>query len=210
MKNDDFVGTAGADHVDGRRGNDRIDGQSGDDTLVGDAGNDHLIGNFGNDTLLGGDGNDLLQGFSGSDTLTGGAGADLFWYYWDNNSDDVDRITDFNRAEGDQLYVPSALIGRGPNIFGWLLVEDSYRPDLASSGKGQIVQAANADGTSTLTFYYVGSTFGAYDIVVNTKLVAGDFEDDMVDYPAAPTGHEAADFQVRLAAAFTSGDLILG
>ncbi|MFN3584281.1 hypothetical protein [Phenylobacterium sp.] len=52
--------------------------------------------------LDGGGGDDLIWGDRGSDTISGGAGADLLGLHtWSG----VDRVTDFNRAEGDQVRV---------------------------------------------------------------------------------------------------------
>jgi len=48
----------------------------------------------------GGDGNDFISGDLGDDTLTGGAGADIFNSF---GASGLDRITDFNRGEGDRL-----------------------------------------------------------------------------------------------------------
>ncbi|MDB5466928.1 MAG: exsH [Phenylobacterium sp.] len=126
--NDSIVGGSGFDNVNGNKGDDTIDGGSGGgDWLVGGQGNDlitsHasddiLYGNIGNDTLnggvgseiirggqnddvlYGGAGNDWLSGDRGSDTITGGAGADIFHSFADAG---MDRVTDFNLAEGDRV-----------------------------------------------------------------------------------------------------------
>jgi serralysin len=50
--------------------------------------------------LFGGLGNDYLSGDLGNDTMTGGAGADVFRAFAGGG---MDVITDFNRAEGDQI-----------------------------------------------------------------------------------------------------------
>lgn len=57
-----------------------------------------LLGRQSDDTIIGGDGSDILDGRAGSDVLTGGLGADFFVI-----SSGVDRITDFNPSEGDQI-----------------------------------------------------------------------------------------------------------
>lgn len=107
---DGFRGSAGNDYLTGAEtynsstsswsgisiwgyaGNDELTGTSLGDTLDGGDGDDVLYGQGGNDTLLGGAGNDILVGGTGNDTLTGGAGTDFFWF---ENGDGVDTITDF-------------------------------------------------------------------------------------------------------------------
>lgn len=119
--NDNLRGTAGNDRIEGRDGNDRIaalggddlvsggngndvlDGGAGRDTLDGGDGNDRLTGGNGVDQLRGGFGNDLLDGGAGADVLTGGAGGDRF--VWGAG----DRVTDFSRVEGDQIWFDAAL-----------------------------------------------------------------------------------------------------
>lgn len=193
-KGDDlYAGTGGSDAVDGRGGNDILDGGEGNDRLIGGKGNDILRGQGGNDTLIGGAGNDLLQGYEGSDTLTGGRGADTFWWYWNNNTGDSDVITDFNRAEGDKIHLPSSRVDIAirANI-GWLLVDGQFsQAARLQSEEGQIVQVANGDGTFTLRIYGSGTALDPspwYEIVVNTKLVPSDFSAGYeVRYPNVPT-----------------------
>jgi Ca2+-binding RTX toxin-like protein len=125
----DDVVTAGPgfDDVNGNQGNDTLHGGLGDDWIVGgrdndvqtgDAGGDVVWGNLGADTLDGGDGvdqvrggqgddsvvggagDDYVSGDRGNDTITGGAGADLFHGSQDAG---VDRVLDFNPAEGDRV-----------------------------------------------------------------------------------------------------------
>ena len=57
-------------------------------------------GGQGDDVLFGGNGNDFLSGDRGNDTLTGGAGADTFH---SSQTAGIDRVTDFNQAEGDHV-----------------------------------------------------------------------------------------------------------
>jgi Ca2+-binding RTX toxin-like protein len=117
---DDINGNKGADTIDGGlaggadwlvggQGNDLITAHLGDGLLYGNLGNDTLNGGGGNeivrggqgdDVLFGGAGNDFLSGDLGNDTLTGGSGADIFHSF---SGAGIDRITDFNRAEGDYL-----------------------------------------------------------------------------------------------------------
>lgn len=125
--NDVISGGAAFDDVEGNQGNDTEHGGAGDDWVVGgkdqdllfgDAGWDIVYGNLGDDTCEGGDGadwvrggqgndlvvggagDDLLWGDRGSDTLTGGAGADVFHTFAGAG---LDRVTDFNAAEGDRI-----------------------------------------------------------------------------------------------------------
>jgi Ca2+-binding RTX toxin-like protein len=52
------------------------------------------------DMIYGGAGNDWLSGDLGNDTESGGAGADIFRVF---TGDGIDRVTDFNAAEGDRV-----------------------------------------------------------------------------------------------------------
>lgn len=97
-------GFGGNDTLAGAYGSDGLSGGSGDDQLYGYDGNDFLRGGYGNDKLDGGRGGDYLTGGFGLDTLTGGAGADSFGFDY-NNIDKVDKITDFNRSEGDKIWI---------------------------------------------------------------------------------------------------------
>lgn len=115
---DDINGNQGDDTASGGDGDDWVVGGKDNDRLFGDAGADVVYGNLGNDTCSGGDGadivrggqgndvlaggagDDFLSGDKGDDTVTGGAGADLFNSFGDAG---IDRILDFNRAEGDRL-----------------------------------------------------------------------------------------------------------
>ena len=120
---DDIQGNAGADTEDGEDGDDWVVGGKDDDLLSGDAGNDIVYGNLGNDTVVGGDGadwvrggqgedtlsggagDDYMSGDRGSDTLQGGAGADTFNFFAGAG---VDRVLDFNAAEGDRVRIEGA------------------------------------------------------------------------------------------------------
>lgn len=106
---DTLWGGDGGDWVVGGQDSDLLMGEAGDDYIVGNLGSDTADGGDGADTLLGGQaddlltgglGNDYLSGDRGADTLTGGGGADQFWSF---SGAGVDRITDFNRAEGDSV-----------------------------------------------------------------------------------------------------------
>ena len=109
MGDDTVSGGAGNDWVVGGKDNDALTGDDGDDIVYGNlgadtgdggAGADLMRGGQGNDVLLGGAGADFISGDLGDDTLTGGAGADIFNSFGDAA---LDRITDFNRVEGDRV-----------------------------------------------------------------------------------------------------------
>jgi Ca2+-binding RTX toxin-like protein len=125
--NDSIVGGSGFDDINGNMGNDTCVSGGGDDWVVGGKDNDSLsgsdghnlvYGNLGNDTCEGGAGDDIVRGGQnddvvgggagddyvsgdkGNDTVTGGAGADRFHTFGEAG---IDRVTDFNRAEGDRV-----------------------------------------------------------------------------------------------------------
>jgi serralysin len=126
MGNDTAHGNAGDDWVVGGKDNDSLFGDDGgdlvygnlgDDTCDAGAGADIVRGGQGNDTLAGGDGADFVSGDRGNDTMTGGAGADLFHSSADAG---IDRILDFNYAEGDRLVLdagtPHAVTQLGADV----------------------------------------------------------------------------------------------
>jgi len=125
--NDSIVGGGQFDDINGNMGNDTVSTGAGDDyavggkdndLLFGDAGGDVVWGNLGNDTcdggadndqvrggqgddsVSGGAGDDFVSGDRGADTVAGGAGADLFHTSQDAG---LDRVIDFNQAEGDRV-----------------------------------------------------------------------------------------------------------
>lgn len=117
---DDMHGNMGADTEYGGDGDDWVVGGQHGDLLYGEVGADIMYGNMANDSMYGGVGADLMRGGQhddimygeagddwmsgdrGDDTLWGGSGADSF-HTW--GAAEVDRIMDFNRAEGDRVLV---------------------------------------------------------------------------------------------------------
>jgi beta-glucanase (GH16 family) len=115
---DDVHGNTGDDTVKGGLGDDWVVGGKDNDQLFGESGDDIVYGNIGADTCDGGDGDDIVRGGQGDDvvrggagadwlagdrgddTLTGGAGADIFHTFAEAG---LDRVTDFNAAEGDRV-----------------------------------------------------------------------------------------------------------
>lgn len=72
---------------------------------TGNDANNLIVGNAGVNTIDGGAGNDILFSGAGRDRMTGGAGADRFVLSAPRSG--VDRISDFNKREGDVLVVDS-------------------------------------------------------------------------------------------------------
>jgi serralysin len=125
--NDVIVGGSSFDDINGNMGDDTVFGGLGDDwavggkdndSLSGGAGSDVVWGNLGADTQDGGDGNDQVRGGQGDDSITGGAGDD--YVSGDRGNDTIaggtgadnfhgsqdagiDRVVDFNLAEGDRV-----------------------------------------------------------------------------------------------------------
>jgi Ca2+-binding RTX toxin-like protein len=115
---DDINGNMGRDTASGGLGDDWVVGGKDADSLFGEVGEDIVYGNIGNDTceggegadivrggqdgdiVLGGAGNDFVSGDRGDDTVTGGGGADNFHTFGEAG---IDRVTDFNLAEGDRV-----------------------------------------------------------------------------------------------------------
>ena len=98
---DDFaVGGKDNDSLSGGSGGDVVWGNLGNDTQDGGDGNDQVRGGQGDDTITGGAGNDFVSGDRGNDTIAGGTGADIFHGSQDAG---IDRVVDFNLAEGDRV-----------------------------------------------------------------------------------------------------------
>ncbi len=92
-EDDEILGDAVANRLDGNDGNDFISGRDGDDTLEGGDGNDRILGGDGDDSIFGNTeaepdnsdsdnvlngeaGDDFIRGASGNDTIDGGTGND--------------------------------------------------------------------------------------------------------------------------------------
>ncbi|HEY8574459.1 hypothetical protein [Phenylobacterium sp.] len=108
---DDLRGGAGDDWVVGGKDQDQLAGNAGADLLLGNLGNDTSDGGDGADVVRGGQGDDIVRGGTGDDwlsgdrgddTVTGGAGADIFHAFAGSG---MDWVTDFNRLEGDRIYI---------------------------------------------------------------------------------------------------------
>jgi Ca2+-binding RTX toxin-like protein len=105
---DDWVvGGKDNDRLFGGAGNDLVYGNLGSDTCDGGEGNDIVRGGQDNDTLSGGMGDDFLSGDRGDDVMSGGSGADIFSSFGEAG---IDRVTDFNRAQGDRVQLDPGTI----------------------------------------------------------------------------------------------------
>jgi Ca2+-binding RTX toxin-like protein len=127
-----------------------------------------ILGNAGANVLSGGAGNDYLTGAGGADSLTGGAGADRFIFtaISDSTSATMDRITDFNWADGD--YIDLTRIDADSALAG----------DQAFSF---VTAFSKQAGQATLT----------YDATTNTTTFSGDVNGDGVaDFVLQITGQQ--------------------
>lgn len=143
---DDINGNMGNDTASGGEGNDWVVGGKDNDLLFGGAGADLVYGNLGADTCNGGDGDDILRGGQdndvvnagagndfvsgdrGDDTLTGGAGADIFNTFAETS---LDRVLDFNAAEGDRVQLAPGTVYTVSQVGGDTVI--------SMSGGGQMV-----------------------------------------------------------------------
>ena len=116
MGNDTCVGGLGSDFVVGGKDNDVLFGEAGEDLVYGNLGSDTCEGGDGNDIIRGGQdndvtnggaGDDFVSGDKGDDTMSGGAGADTFNTFGDAG---IDRVIDFNLAEGDRVQLAPGTI----------------------------------------------------------------------------------------------------
>jgi Ca2+-binding RTX toxin-like protein len=90
-----------------------VQGSGYADVLIGTAFDDVFHGGSGADTLRGGVGDDSLGGGPGQDKLLGGAGADHFTFRASPATTGVDRINDFNSAEGDRIVLDNDFFSVG-------------------------------------------------------------------------------------------------
>jgi Ca2+-binding RTX toxin-like protein len=160
---DDINGNVGNDTASGGLGDDWVVGGKDNDSLDGGAGADLVYGNLGDDVCEGGDGADIVRGgqqddvlFGGAgddwlsgdrdaDTMTGGAGADTFHSFAEAG---LDRVTDFNRAEGDRV-----LLDPGTT---YTVLEESGDVVVLMNGGGQLVLAGVSLSSLTGDWIAVG------------------------------------------------------
>lgn len=110
-----FMGTEGADTINGTTnddiinalgGNDIVFSHDGDDIVYAGDGVDTVIGGNGNDYLYGEQGNDHLAGEAGADYIDGGEGSDIASYISSDSGIFIDLgkgVADGGHATGDTL-----------------------------------------------------------------------------------------------------------
>ncbi len=157
----DFVGSAGADVMNGAGGN---------DTLAGNGGDDALLGGSGNDTLFGGSGQDDLAGGAGDDVLNGGSEADSARYsgnlanYHLTTSGGVVTISDLTGSDGTD---------RLSNI------ETAIFAD-------QVIDLAGSAAPTAVNDVFVVTTGGALTLTA-AQLTSNDIDADDTDLDAVVT-----------------------
>ncbi len=147
--------------------NDLVTGNSSANTLHGYAGHDQILGNDGNDAIYGDAGNDLIIGGKGNDTIYGGAGADTFLYNAINEG--VDRIKDFNQAEGDKFDLSGMISSFDP-------VTDAINDFVFTSHSGgNTTLSVNAAGTgiagATAIAILEGTNVNVSDLFNNGSII---------------------------------------
>lgn len=111
MGEDTVYGGFGDDWVVGGQNNDLLYGEDGADIMYGNMGDDTMYASVGNDLMRGGQHNDIMYGDAGDDWMSGDRGDDTMWgatgadsfHTWGDAG--IDRVMDFNRAEGDRVLV---------------------------------------------------------------------------------------------------------
>ncbi|HYE44700.1 MAG TPA: calcium-binding protein, partial [Caulobacter sp.] len=172
LQGDDMLkGYAGDDHLRGDAGKDKLYGLDGADRLYGGDDADQLVGGNGDDRMFGDAGDDSLSGGLGRDEMTGGAGKDSFSYNATTESvvGGVDRILDFNAAEGDRLNVRS--IDADTGVAG----DQAFVFVAAFDGNaGQAVRAYDSGANlTTLTFDVNGDAVADMTIELTGNVTSG-------------------------------------
>jgi Ca2+-binding RTX toxin-like protein len=180
--NDQLLGNAADNILEGGAGDDELLGFGGDDILEGGFGNDfiaaggtgqnQLFGNAGDDQLFGADGNDTLSGGPGNDFMEGGKGDDT---YTVDSANDV--IQEFPN-EGNDTVQSSAFTFRLPTNVENLVMLRNARNGLGNDQNNQITVDFNNTTDNALR------GFGGDDLlkggVGNDLLDGGDGTDFLI------------------------------
>lgn len=131
-----------------------LNGTATADTLVGTGLANKLYGFAGADKLNGKGGGDVLYGGLGKDILTGGAGKDAFVF---DTKPENDLITDFSKADGDQIRLSKAIFS-GINHTGPLTAAEFH----AAAGAVSAHDASDriVYNTTTGALYYDADGLG--------------------------------------------------
>lgn len=164
--NDTLDGGGDDDSLSGGNHDDSLSGGAGNDLLSGDNHNDVLLGNSGDDVLSGGNHNDSLNGGAGNDILTGGNHADTFHFTDIGGSD---RITDFNRGQGDKINLAGidAIAGGADNAF-------TFIGSSAFSGVAGQLRAYSIGGDKYLAGDVNGDGVADFTIQTNVLIINSD------------------------------------
>jgi Ca2+-binding RTX toxin-like protein len=161
--------------ITGTSKNDQRSGTYEEDTIWGLGGNDTLYGLGGADILDGGDGTDKLYGGAGADLLTGGLRADTFYFtaLSDSIVEQSDRITDFNRAQGDRI----DLAGIDANIFVDSNQAFSFIGNGAFSNIAGQLRYFQQDGDTFIQGDVNGDSIADFQVILDplVNIVANDF-----------------------------------
>lgn len=131
---DELIGDARNNRLDGGSGDDLLIGRDGDDAPYGAAGDDVIQAGRGNDTPGGGTGDDRIDGGPGTDTIfgdrgrdriQGGAGLDVL--SGDEGADRIDGGPGNDYLDG--YYGADELIGRGDGAIDTLSCGPPDKPD---------------------------------------------------------------------------------
>ncbi len=164
LGDNELNGRAGNDTLSAGEGNDTLHGGTGNDVLNGGAGDDMLYGDEGNDTLFGDADNDTLNGGQGTDNLFGGTGADTFVFSAADLGSGVDRVRDFDIAEGDVIDISDLLTAYDPLANA---LEDFVR--ITDNGTNSFV-AVDVDGGGD-SFQNVATVFNTTGLTDEQALV---------------------------------------
>ena len=112
------------------------------------------IGSDASDNLTGDSSNNVFAGYKGQDTLSGGAGDDKFLF--NETSDGLDIITDFNQSGNDKIVLTqifanelSSYTGTDPIADGHLVLTEINHPTLGASTFVQIDFDAGDESSPT-------------------------------------------------------------
>jgi Ca2+-binding RTX toxin-like protein len=133
--NDEFLGGAADDIINGLKGSDTLGGGGGNDQINGGEGNDHLFG----DDREGSIGNDILDGGTGDDSMVGEAGNDT--YIVDSSKDQV--IEDSDANSGVDLVKSSIPFTLPANVENLTLIGTGKIHGIGNTGNNTIIGNAS-------------------------------------------------------------------